>query len=339
MKPPLLLNARRPLPSGRRVLLAVVLPARACFVPERTPKRFAVRGSAPPGRDARRCSPPTATINRNTNVSTVTVWPFIRGSRLYSSEHENHSQTFGMAMLPVRCGDHLDAMTTAHADASIAGTVRRLMFRGTSRRNDGTQVWPKPPSDSVNVLLAALRYTLTAAAFRPGLLLGSGFGKFKARALSFQREHVRLTTQRAAIDVKVMARLLEPCLCIVREFSRVLTRPVTIGKPSPFPLAFRVALLASSDARPNLSGRVLLSVVLGLPLGALAAAPGCMKMLRIFSSRLSGLVVVGCSSSFLSRVIQCAKNARPMGGKTLEGCRERQPGDSRSAASTNIEMN
>jgi len=105
MKPPLLLNARRPLPSGRRGLLAVVLPARACFVPERTSKRFAVRGSAPPGREARRCSPPTATINRNTNVSTVTVWPFIRGSRLYSSEHENHSQTFGMAMLPVRCGD------------------------------------------------------------------------------------------------------------------------------------------------------------------------------------------------------------------------------------------
>jgi hypothetical protein len=213
------------------------------------------------------------------------------------------------------------------------------MFRGTNRRNDGTQVWPKPPPDAVNVLLAALRSTLTAAAFRPGLLLGSGFGKFKARALPFQREHVRLTTQRAAIAVKVMARLLEPCLCDVREFSRVLTRPVTIGKPSPFPLAFKVALLASSDPRPNLSGRLLLSVVLALPLGALAAAPGCMKMLRIFSSRLSGLVVVGCSSSFPSRVIQCAKNPRPMGGKTLEGYRERQPGDSRSAASTNIEMN
>jgi hypothetical protein len=260
------------------------------------------------------------------------VWPFIRGSRLYSSEHENHSQTFGTAMLPVRCRDHLDAMTTVYADASMAGVVRCLMFRGTNRRDDGTQVWPKPPPDAVNVLLAALRSTLTAAAFRPGLLLGSGFGEFKARALSFEREYAALAKQPTAIDVKVMARLLEPCLCVVREFSRVLTRPVTIGKPPPFPLAFRVALLASSDARPNLSGRVLLSVVLGLPLGALAAAPGCMKMLRIFSSRVSGLVVVGCSSSFLSRVIQCAKNARPMGGKTPEGCRERQPGDSRSAA-------
>jgi hypothetical protein len=206
------------------------------------------------------------------------------------------------------------------------------MFRGTNRRNDGTQVWPKPPPDAVNVLLAALRSTLTAAAFRPGLLLGFGFGKLKASALSFQREYAALTRQLTAIAVKVIARFLEPSLCVVREFSRVLTRQVTIGKPSPFPLAFRVALLASSDARPNLSGRVLLSVVLGLPLGALAAAPGCMKMLRIFSSRLSCLVVVGCSSSFLSRVIQCAKNARPMGWKTFEGCREQQPGNSRSAA-------
>jgi hypothetical protein len=91
-------------------------------------------------------------------------------------------------------------------------------------------------------LLAALRSTLTAAAFRPGLLLSSGFGKFKAGALSFQREHERLTTQHAAIAVKVMARLLEPCLCVVREFSHVLTRPMTIDKPSPSPLAFGVAL-------------------------------------------------------------------------------------------------
>jgi hypothetical protein len=245
----------------------------------------------------------TATINRNTNVPTFMVWPFIRGSRLYGSEHENHIRTFGTAMSPVRCRYHLDAMTTAHADVLMAGAVRWLMFRGTNRRNDGTQVWPKPSPDAVNVLLAALRFTLTAAAFRPGLLLGSGFGKFKASAFSFQREYAALTRQPTAIAVKVMERLLEPCPCVVRECSRGLTRPVTISKSSPFPLAFSVALLSSSDARPNLSGRVLLSVVLGLPLGALAAAPGCMKMLHIFSSRLSGLVVVGCSSSFRSRVI------------------------------------
>ena len=35
----MLSNARRPVPSGRRARLAVVLPARACFVPERTSDR------------------------------------------------------------------------------------------------------------------------------------------------------------------------------------------------------------------------------------------------------------------------------------------------------------
>jgi hypothetical protein len=164
-------------------------------------------------------------INRNTNVSAVMFCPFIGGSRLSSSEHENHSQTFATALLPVRCRDHLDALTTAHADPSMA----------------------------------------------------------------------------------VAARLLEPDLCVIHEFSRVLTRPVTLGKPSPFPLAFSVVLLASSEARRNFSGRVLHSVALGLPLGALAAAPGCMKMLRIFSSRLPGLVVVGCSSPLRGRASRGAE--------------------------------
>ncbi len=49
-----------------------------------------------------------------------------------------------------------------------------------------------------------------------------------------------------------------------------------------FLLAFRVAFPASSGGRPNLSRRVLPSSVVVLPLGALAAAPGCVQMLRIF---------------------------------------------------------
>jgi hypothetical protein len=76
-----------------------------------------------------------------------------------------------------------------------------------------------------------------------------------------------MTTAHADVSMAGAARLLEPYLCVIREFSRVLTRPVTIGKTSPFPLAFSVTLLASSDARRNFSGRLLHSVVLGLPLG------------------------------------------------------------------------
>src|SRR5580698_3456847 len=94
------------------------------------------------------------------------------------------------------------------------------------------QVWPKPPPHAVNVLLALLplRSTLTAAAFRPWLLLGSGFGKFKAGALSFQREHVSLTTQRAAIAEKVVTQLLESRRYAVRPGSHSMARSRTIGK-------------------------------------------------------------------------------------------------------------
>jgi hypothetical protein len=49
-----------------------------------------------------------------------------------------------------------------------------------------------------------------------------------------------------------------------------------------FLLAFRVAFLASSGGRPNPSRRVLLPDAVVLPVGALAAAPGCVQMLRIF---------------------------------------------------------
>jgi len=52
---------------------------------------------------------------------------------------------------------------------------------------------------------------------------------------------------------------------------------------------------------------VLHSVILGLPLGALAAAPGCMKMLCIFSSRLSGVVRIHFSWSLLGCASRCAE--------------------------------
>jgi hypothetical protein len=132
-------------------------------------------------------------------------------------------------------------------------------------------------------VVASTENILTAAAFRPGLLLGSGFGKFKAGALFFHADHEGLNPQRSAVAVTVRAQLLESGLCAVRTGSRINAQSITVGKSSPVPLAFRPALLASWDVRPNLFGSVLLSVVLGLPLDALAAAPGCMKMLRIFS--------------------------------------------------------
>jgi len=45
-----------------------------------------------------------------------------------------------------------------------------------------------------NRALRVLRSTLTAAAFRPGLLLGSGFGKTKAGGFVFSKQDA-LTAQ------------------------------------------------------------------------------------------------------------------------------------------------
>ena len=335
MKTELPNKARRPVPSVRLARLAGVLPSRACFAVGRK-QRPPVRGSAPPGRFARRCSPPTAAADRHSDVPMLIKWPLIRGGNIRSCEHQS--------------------------DIEMLVTKRRSKYRRISRCNKA-QVWPKPPPHAVNVLLALLplRSTLTAAAFRPRLLLGSGFGKFKAGALSFQREHKWVTMKRTAAAVTEVTRLLELYSRAVRSGSRVKAQSITIGKPSPFPLAFRVALLASSEACPNLSGRVLHSVILGLPLGALAAAPGCMKMLCIFSSRLSGHMLMGCSPSLRGRAIRAPEggaiqpfhfmipqlpstpdvlpnSARRMTGTPLEPQREQPPEERWPTARRKIEM-
>ena len=78
------------------------------------------------------------------------------------------------------------------------------------------------------------------------------------------------------------------------------------GPVCTFLLAFRVDILASSGGRPNFCGCVLLSGVAVLPLGTLAAVPGCIKMLRILSLLrhvcILCLVVVWLVLSFAARL-------------------------------------
>ena len=251
----------------------------------------------------------------------------MRQGRLSSYERENYNRTLEPRILLT--DRFARAASTAFAQIDIQNpeswaTEARQISAAKINRQLPMESSPGVPTERRCATLAeaaALRCQgsapaspppLTAAAFRPRLLLGSGFGKFKAGALSFHAEHYGLTPQPSAIAAKAMAQLLESYPHIVRSGSRVTARSVTIGKPCLFPLAFRVALLASSKVRRNFSGRVLLSVVLGLPLGALAAAPGCMKMLRIFSSRVSGVLFVACSRSLRGRAIYCAEGIRPM---------------------------
>ena len=284
--------------------------------------RLAVRGSALPGRNARHCSPPTATTDKNVNNSALIGGTSMRQGRLSSYERENYNRTLEPGILFTDRFSCVASTPFAQIDIqnpeSWATEARQILAAKVNRQLPMDSS-PGVPTERRCASLAepaalccqgsapASPPPLTAAAFRRRLLLGSGFGKFKAGALSFQREYECLTMQRTAVATDVLTQLFESYPRTVRSGSRVTARSATIGKPSPFPLAFRVALLASSKVRRNFSGRVLHSVVLGLPLGALAAAPGCMKMLRISSARLSGVMLVRFSWSLLGRASRCAE--------------------------------
>jgi hypothetical protein len=177
MKPRQPTKARRPVLSVCLARLAGVLPSRACFAVGRR-QRLPVRGSALPGQFARRCSPPTAAADRHSDISMLIKWPLICIGSIRSYELQSFTQMWATKWRP-KC--------------------RRI-----SRCNKA-QVWPKPPPHAVNVLLALLRLrsTLTAAAFRRRLLLGSGFGKSKAGALSFHKTHLPLISGDKAIASEI----------------------------------------------------------------------------------------------------------------------------------------
>jgi hypothetical protein len=280
--------------------------------------RLAVRGSALPGRNARHCSPPTAATLKNVNISALIQRQSIHGRSLSSYVHESYIQTLETGIWLAHGDNRLDAIARNQLAIGTIGLTARRIAHATNRQTPFMVSLPERICKLAEAAALCCQGSapaspppLTAAAFRPRLLLGSGFGEFKAGALSFHAEHYGITLQPTAIAAKAMAQLLESYPHTVRSGSRVTARSATIGKPSLFPLAFRVALLASSKVRRNFSGRVLHSVVLGLPLGALAAAPGCMKMLRIFSCRMSGVALVACSRSLRPRANYCAEGIRP----------------------------
>lgn len=232
MKPRQPTKARRPVLSVCLARLAGVLPSRACFAVGRR-QRLPVRGSALPGQFARRCSPPTAAADRHSDISMLIKWPLICIGSIRSYELQSFTQMWATKWRP-KC--------------------RRI-----SRCNKA-QVWPKPPPHAVNVLLALLplRSTLTAAAFRPGLLLGSGFGKSKAGALSFHRTHLPLISGDKAIASEIAMehsaaaaiasiRLLKLNRWVVRLSGHVPPQLVIICTSFPLPFAFRVVILASTE--------------------------------------------------------------------------------------------
>jgi hypothetical protein len=275
MKRHLLVKARRPVLAGRAAHTASALPVRACFA-HGYRHRLPVRGSAVPGCFARHCLPPTAFVKRirdkvqNGTVADATVKPTIfRRQALLLSQLTISRPRKDCAKFAgnSRNGHKLACPgpdTSASAFIPRTGPVRVLSI-----------AFPRPHTFPVHVQ--------SATVIRPQ----------SVRSVSGECPH---SVQRLA------CRACERCIVGLasREFSKHVSSIVRGSAGCPpedcsllaacqslpvrrtFLLAFRVAFLASSGGRPNLSRCVLRSGVVVLPLGALAAAPGCVQMLRIF---------------------------------------------------------
>src|SRR5437660_979554 len=207
MKPQLLANGRRPVPSAPAAKPARVLPARACFDRMGAPKRLAVRGCVLPGRDARHCSPPPAAKDEIVNISMLIAWRSIRQGTLSSYEHEDYIQTLGMGVLLAHRCDRLGTVACNQASSETFGATAPKFGRTTNRRmsfDNSPHEWVKYTASELAGAAALCCQgsardrqcgshsppPLTAAAFRLVLRLGSGFGKTKA-GLWFFTERIR----------------------------------------------------------------------------------------------------------------------------------------------------
>jgi hypothetical protein len=316
MKRQFLAKARRPVPSARVAQSARVLPSRACFARTKALIRLTVRGFALPGRDARHCSPPTSWMNKNLNSSALRAGPSLCQGRLSSYGYESYIHTVETGILLPYRRNHLGAAAPTQS-VELRPTEAQPNITASLNRYQRSALSLQVPTERRCASLAGAASLccqgsapvspppLTAAAFRPVLRLGSGFGKIKAVASFSHTQLVTMPMQRTAVATNLTTHLPELYRDTVRMFDRGLARSFAIGRPARFLFAFSVALLASPGERPNISRRVLLSGVAGLILGALAAASGCVQVLRIFFLLPVRPPSVGCPWSWHRFAIRC----------------------------------
>jgi hypothetical protein len=259
MKRHLLVKARRPVPSGRAAHSARVLPVRACLAHRGAPIRLAVRGSALPGCFARHCSPPTVFKKRIRDrvqillLSQLTILCPRNGCAKLARNSRNGHKLAGP-----------DPDTSASGFIPRTGRVRVLSI-----------VFPRPHTFPVRV------QSVTVVC--PQLVRSvSGACPHSVRWLTCcAREQSIVGLANRAFQKHVSSAIQDRAGRPLDSWSPAAAFP-SLPVRRTFLLAFRVVFLASSGGRPNLFGSVLRSGVAVLPLGALAAAPGCVQMLRIF---------------------------------------------------------
>ncbi len=219
MKPQLLANARRPVPSAPAAKFARVLPARACFARTGAPKRLAVRGSSLPGRDARHCSPPTAAAGEIVSIPMLIARKSIRRSSLGSCGDESDFHTLRTRVLLAHRCDRFGAVACNQASSEPFEVTASKFGRTTNRRmslDNSPHEWVKCTAIELAGTAAlccqgsapALPPPLTAAAFRLALRLGSGFGKIKAGTLLSHTENQTSAMQQTAFAGNAPTQLL-----------------------------------------------------------------------------------------------------------------------------------
>ena len=273
MKRHLLVKARRPVPSGRAAHSARVLPVRACFA-HGCRHRLPVRGSALPGCFARHCSPPTAFKKRiRDQVQSCTV------AEATGRPPVSQRQAILLSQLTILCprkdcakfaqnsrNGHKLAGPDTSASAYIprTGPVRVLPI-----------AFPRPHTFPVRVQSVTVVLPQSVRSV-------SGECPHSVRWLTCRaRERCIFSLANRAFPKHVSSAIQDRAGRPLDFWSSAAAFP-SLPVRRTFLLAFRVVFLASSGGRPNLSGCVLRSGVAVLPLGALAAAPGCVQMLRIF---------------------------------------------------------
>jgi hypothetical protein len=317
MKRHLHVNARRPVPSGRVAHSARVLPTRACFARTRSSKVIAVRGSALPGRYARHCSPPTAEANLKLNICKLIERPPVHAIALGNHEPENCIQALATGMLLAHRNARLAATSRIKADGSTNEITAQKTDRNASRQVPlDTSPHERMKRSTGKVAGAAALCCqgsapaspppLTAAAFRLGLRLGSGFGKAKAGTLFSHRDYWGLIIRETAVAAIFLAHSLNSIPCVSRSWACLMPCSIATDHPCPFPFASRVAFLASAEGRLNLSRGGAFSGVAVLLLGTLAAVPGCIKILHILFALCVVSAFTRCPSSHRGRSVCCA---------------------------------
>ena len=251
MKSQLLINARRPVPSGRVAHPARVLPARARFA-RQTTKRLAVRGCALPGQDAQHCSPPTAATKRNVNNSVLIARPSLLRTPLSSYGDESYIQALENGILLAHCHYDLGAIAPDQKGAGAVGLTATIVDRETNRQAPFVASMPDLAQRLVAELAGAAALCcqgsardrqcgshspppLTAAAFRLFLLLGFGFGNTKAGALFSQLKHDQMPMRRPATAAVALAHSLDSTRFVVASSARLLALSISTAEPGRFP--------------------------------------------------------------------------------------------------------